>query len=473
MSAATPKPDEPQPSNDIESELSEFFEEMLDRLEELTVPESSGDGFQDLEFGGDDIVHVGMTPEGEARSLVFRAWSPVGGRHEILKFVLPGSTLHAWEALVLTEREYALAAPLEGHRGIATLFGRAYTDDGVAALRIQDLGDTFHDLIATKGPLAGGAAARYGKFLCEALAFCHSEGVCHLDLKPQNIGRAENQDEPVLFDFGLGAHKDVIDVRSRGTRGFRAPEQLRGEGDVRSDVFGVGATLFWLVEGRAPFHDDDFSTPKFKVLEMAELMRVILRCLEPAPEDRYATMVELENALEPLVVGPKKPFPDAPLLVGEDRAEINSGASLPKDSNVYLRLPDPEKRMEIRFVNLNNDEHLRVLTPAESRIGDADQTASWKNERAHLISPGLCLDQPEGVAREVLVAIVSPEPLPEVDALLEKYRALNEETKGARTSTISRPDQTAEDREELEELLIGLRRRGYALSWNIWELHYS
>jgi serine/threonine protein kinase len=95
-----------------------------------------------------------------------------------------------------------------------------------------------------------------------------------------------------------------------GTIGYMSPEQLRGTGvDGRSDVFSLGAVLYELVSGVAPFGCDDAWSVALRTLDEAPpphvfgciapdwLRDVILRCLEKKPEDRFSTAAALARSL--------------------------------------------------------------------------------------------------------------------------------------------------------------------------------
>lgn len=108
--------------------------------------------------------------------------------------------------------------------------------------------------------------------IAEALAHCHSKGIVHRDLKPSNILVEYKSNRPVLVDFGLvkkdmehdvNQHSDVSDDQLTktgeviGTPAFMAPEQLNpqqyGKVTEASDVWSLGATLFWAMTGKFPY----------------------------------------------------------------------------------------------------------------------------------------------------------------------------------------------------------------------------
>src|SRR5262249_22604560 len=108
-----------------------------------------------------------------------------------------------------------------------------------------------------------------------------------------------------------------------GTPGFASPEQLRGDSlDVRSDIYSVGATIYYLLSGKAPFEDSRLETMMTRVATEApppltrsrpdmpsRLARVVMKCLAKKPGDRYASYAALRAALEPFRSATLTPAP--------------------------------------------------------------------------------------------------------------------------------------------------------------------
>jgi eukaryotic-like serine/threonine-protein kinase len=144
-------------------------------------------------------------------------------------------------------------------------------------------------------------------------------GILHRDIKPSNCF-VDRDGRVMVGDFGLSMTTLARDEQTvalagtiLGTPGFASPEQLRGEAlDLRSDIYSVGATLYYLLTGRAPFDDPNVVTMITRVTSEAapsvaiarpdvpgRLAGVVARCLAKKPGDRYATYAALAAALEP------------------------------------------------------------------------------------------------------------------------------------------------------------------------------
>ncbi len=192
-------------------------------------------------------------------------------------------------------------------------------------------GQTLREILAN-GPLPLRRTVEYGIQIAQGLAAAHEKGVVHRDLKPENL--FVNKDGRVkILDFGLAKQNPQAARRpgdgaplqfpngvetaaglALGTAGYMSPEQVRGEVvDHRSDIFSFGAVLYEMLSGRRAFkHDTAAETmtavlkedpPDFSQTETpiaAGIGRVMRRCMEKSPEQRFQSAKDLGFALEAL-----------------------------------------------------------------------------------------------------------------------------------------------------------------------------
>lgn len=180
-------------------------------------------------------------------------------------------------------------------------------------------GGTLQHRVRAGGPLPVGEAVDSVLQLIAGLEAAHRTGVLHRDVKPSNCF-VDADGTVKIGDFGLSVSAAIRTEPALtatgaflGTPAFCSPEQLRGdELNARSDMYSVGATLFYLLTGRTPFEGKNAVQLLATVLEQRApsprklranvpqgLAKVVLRCLEKLPGDRFRTYDELRQALAP------------------------------------------------------------------------------------------------------------------------------------------------------------------------------
>lgn len=159
--------------------------------------------------------------------------------------------------------------------------------------------------LAAYQPLPPRAVVEVGLAVCDALQHAYEElGLVHLDLKPENLLLRDG--EVKVADLGIArADGFASDGRIRGTRGYMAPEQSRGEPlDARADVYALGVTLVELATGSrtSPATMDLWDLDAIEGGQdiPSWLQPAVDRCLEHAPDDRWPSMRELAEALRSL-----------------------------------------------------------------------------------------------------------------------------------------------------------------------------
>ncbi|MCG3190979.1 MAG: Serine/threonine-protein kinase PknD [Thermoanaerobaculia bacterium] len=223
------------------------------------------------------------------------------------------------EAKLRFEREAKAVAALQ-HPNILNIFDFVVTPEFAYAVMELLEGDTLRAHIS-KQSLSQKKLVDVAIKVAQGIAAAHSKGIVHRDLKPENIFITK-EGLPKILDFGLAkkaVQEDDDDSPTvsqpgivMGTIGYMAPEQLRGkDADNRSDIFSFGAVLYEMFSGKRAFKSDTQAETISAILKEDPpdltkydpnfppfLERVIRRCLEKDPKDRFQSTQDLVFALE-------------------------------------------------------------------------------------------------------------------------------------------------------------------------------
>jgi serine/threonine-protein kinase len=206
-------------------------------------------------------------------------------------------------------------------------------------LQGRSLREVLEDAAPDTLPLSD--ALRIAIELCEALAYCHKQGVFHRDIKPENVMILDNGDIKII-DFGIALLEGARRVTWRGLSGtvgtpdYMSPEQLRGErGTASSDIYGVGVILYEMLCGHTPFEGENVfaimnlhvSQDPPSILEARPtlspaLATVVMRAIRRDPEKRYKHIEDMLHDLRNLEEVKPVPYePDKP-QAGKWRQEV-------------------------------------------------------------------------------------------------------------------------------------------------------
>lgn len=163
------------------------------------------------------------------------------------------------------------------------------------------------------------------KKVCEALQVAHERGFIHRDIKPSNIlleFKENGEIRPYIIDFGLVKEEEKRELSFTGlvfgTPGFMAPEQIRGrpdEIDRRTDIFGLGATMYFTITGEKPFKEKNIEELEKRIKNEPVLLRkikkdvpgdveaIVLKCLNYEKEKRYQNVKELKEDIDNFLKG--------------------------------------------------------------------------------------------------------------------------------------------------------------------------
>lgn len=164
-------------------------------------------------------------------------------------------------------------------------------------------GENLKTVVTSSGPQAQDTVVSWGIKLCDVLTYLHGKGIVYRDMKPANIMLSPDGNIK-LIDFGIAReYKENAseDTTALGTEGYAAPEQYEGKGqtDARTDVYGMGITLFQLLTGVNPssYQENIFSIRLQNPNLSSGLDKIILKCTNKDPKKRYQSTEELKRAL--------------------------------------------------------------------------------------------------------------------------------------------------------------------------------
>jgi TolB-like protein/predicted Ser/Thr protein kinase len=253
--------------------------------------------------------------------VIYRARQRHSRRIVAVKRIL---TYHAdsQETLVRFRREAEAAARLD-HPNILPIYEVGENEDGLPSFSMKfaaggSLADAAPDL--RKEPRR---IVRLMAKVARAVEYAHAEGILHRDLKPGNI-LLDGRGEPLVSDFGLAKWLDTTSDLTHtltifGTPGYIAPEQAKGSAaklTPSADIYSLGAILFNLLTGRAPFLGEhalaviqqaaEKPAPKVRSLTPTldrDLETICAKCLEREPSARYRSAGDLAEDLERWIEG--------------------------------------------------------------------------------------------------------------------------------------------------------------------------
>jgi serine/threonine-protein kinase len=254
-------------------------------------------------------------------SEVWLAWDDTLRRDIALK-ILDRSVSGDTTAIARFEREAMAASGLQSPHTIR-VFDFGASDDGVWFMAMEHLeGLDLATLVEDGGPLPASRAARFARQACAALAEAHDAGIVHRDVKPDNLFVCRMGDEPdflKVLDFGIakieGAEEDATVTRAgwvHGTPAYMSPEVCNGDrADARSDVYSLGAVVYFLLTGTPPFtaptaaavmmahvrDQPDLPSTRVAAPVPTDLERIVMRALEKEPAARYQSAREMDAAL--------------------------------------------------------------------------------------------------------------------------------------------------------------------------------
>lgn len=352
-----------------------------------------------------ELIGVG----GQGR--VYRAFDPRLQRHVALKLLNGGKPqAHLSEARAQAQVE---------HRNVCRVYevGEVECQPYIALqlIRGSALGS---EMAAPK------EVVRWIRDAAEGIHAAHRQGLLHLDLKPSNLMVSGEGGSPLVYvtDFGLASEAHGNSGRPLGSPPYCAPEQINrtlGSLDQRTDVYGLGATLYVALTGQLPFRATSI-TDLLQQIQTQEplapgshgpsvppdLAAILLKAMAKAPADRYATALAFADDLERWLTGMPilaRPSSLAGRIFKGARRNPLAGASLALLGLLLfgigawaLRTASQRRHMRALLQTFSEDMRtlelrlyaMRMLPPEDHRIIEADLRHRLKGIEASLEDMG-------------------------------------------------------------------------------------
>ncbi|HEX6313866.1 MAG TPA: serine/threonine-protein kinase [Gemmatimonadaceae bacterium] len=244
---------------------------------------------------------------------VWLAWDSSLQRNVALKLLRAMSDTEP-DLLARFEREALAASRLQSPH-VIQIFDYGASDDGLYYIAMEYLtGRDLGTVVKEDGPLATGRAVDFMLQACLALEVAHAAGVIHRDIKPENLflARTDSGEIIKLLDFGIVRFREPTGSNLTwtgvlvGTPLYLAPELWTGSpADDRSDVYALGVTMYFLLTGRLPFAERDwtgrgalapiFPNPSPCEASIDDLVR---HCLRPDPAQRVPSARAFRDRLD-------------------------------------------------------------------------------------------------------------------------------------------------------------------------------
>jgi hypothetical protein len=309
---------------------------------------------------------------------VFQAIDTETGRAVAVKILLASDD--NLDALLRFQQEGAVLSTLR-HPNIVEVYGALLDGEQHTSSIIMELleGRSLGRILQAEH-LALERVSHIAQQVASALAYAHSRGIIHRDVKPDNIMIVGN-DHVKVTDFGIarilgtGATLNTATGMSIGTPLYMSPEQIEGRRvDGRTDIYSLGAVLYQMVTGRPPFEGSDPLTVAFKHVhkdpqhpsEIAadvppEWEEIILKALAKDPSDRYQSAAAMGEAIAALGAGEPVAEPD-----GREEDGAPSGQT---ESTTHVAVPTAT-------IIPSTPEPSTIVSSAQSDAGHASASAA-------------------------------------------------------------------------------------------------
>jgi serine/threonine-protein kinase len=387
-----------------------------------------------------------------AMGVVYKARQPGLKRVVALKMILAGD--HAGERELVRFRTEVEAVARLQHPNIVQIY-EVGEDNGLPYFSLEYVdGASLSSRIAGT-PQPPREAARIVQLLAVGMAAAHQRGIIHRDLKPANVLVAADG-TPKISDFGLAKRLEEDSGQTRsgavlGTPSYMAPEQAEGRTEdvgTLSDVYSLGAILYEMLTGRAPFKagsmldtleqvktQEPVAPIQFAPSVPRDLETICLKCLQKDPARRYASAAALADDLgrfldeRPILARPvslperlrrwTKRNPRVALLTGGVLLLIVAWAGTSSVLAVTIKSEKDKTEAARRLADDNAAQAEKNAETAKSNAARAEKNAETAKSR-HQIAVGRMVKLGEDIQRRFSPRRLGPTAPPELRGIREE-----------------------------------------------------
>lgn len=396
-------------------------------------------------------------------SVVYKVDDLVRKKEVALKFLKSGMTSGFLEDVIRFKREVEIVSRFD-HPSILKLYGAGEYQNRPYLVSELVTGESLAHLLKRGLELSARDAVDIVKQLAEALAYMHSQGVIHRDLKPDNVLLQKDRQRYTvkLIDFGVSFILELGEIKDEeeivGTFGYMSPEGtgiIGSRVDERSDLYSLGVIFYRLLTGELPFksrevnkilHEQVATLPaaptKIKSSIPRVLEEIILKLVQKDPELRYQTARGLAYDLERFLKD------GSDFLIAEKDQKIK----LSYQTRLIGREEEVRRIKSLYEKTKQSGKGAVCLLEGEAGVGKnkiLDEIRGWAYQDGLFLVGGRCLDQPN-----------KPPYQPFKDALNEYLKKMEKKSHAERDRESARLKELLGD---LSEVILRLNPRLSAL----------
>lgn len=320
-------------------------------------------------------------------SYVYKALDNTTGN--IVAIKLLKDELASDEEFIKKFKSEAIASEKINHQNVVRAFD-VVDDNNLHYIVLEYVdGITLNKYIKDKGCLSNEETVKLSIEIASGLASAHSQGIIHRDIKPQNIV-IKSDGTSKIMDFGIAraVSSTTRNISIVGTVHYISPEQARNENvDFRSDIYSLGCTMYEMITGDIPFPGDNpvsiiVSHLRENIKKPSEvnkniyksLEKIILKCTQMLPKDRYQSMNELIIDLKKALVDKEGSFvsdsvynndtEDQTMIISDSDMKLIKDMSKNYQDNVHRTIiTEKEKEYVRKYIDRNKkkDKSIKIL----------------------------------------------------------------------------------------------------------------